>query len=350
LAGGMRLDELDYQLPPELIAQRPVERRDHSRLLVVDRRSGSIEDRHFYDLPGYVRPGDVLVINDTRVIPAGLTLVRPSGSHLDALFIRELEPGRWELMIRGIRKVRTGEQLRIDRTDAALGIIDRLTDKTCLVEVDPPVDAVRFLERFGDVPLPPYINRSSEERDLREADRQWYQTVFSKAPGAIAAPTAGLHFTEELLARLRSGGAEIATVTLHVGRGTFEPVTTDQLTEHKMHGEAFSVSAEAADRINSARSAGGRIIAVGTTSVRVLESVQDQGQVRAGQGWTELFICPPYRFKMVDCLITNFHLPRTTLLALVYAFAGIDLARRAYQHAIDRRYRFYSYGDAMLIL
>jgi len=343
----MRLDELDYNLPEELVAHRPVRRRDHARLLVIDRRAQSMVDRHFYDLSEYLKPGDVLVVNDTKVIPARLTLTRKTGGRLDALFVRELEFGRWELMIRGIGKLKGGEVLRVNRSETVFRFLERVTDKSAAVTVQPPVASVEFLNQFGAVPLPPYIDRANGPFD---DDRQWYQTVYSKTPGAVAAPTAGLHFTDDQFDQLRSIGVGIVPVTLHVGPGTFEPISAGTLAEHKMDREWFSVCERSADRINAARHAGARIAAVGTTTLRVLESARRYRRLQAGTGWTDLFIYPPYEFEMVDAMVTNFHLPRTTLLALIYAFAGTDLARQAYRHAIEARYRFYSYGDAMLIL
>jgi len=342
----MRLSELDYELPPELVAQSPAQPRDHSRMLVVDRTNGQLSDRRFFDLVEYLRAGDVLVLNDTQVIPARLVLIRPSGAETEGLFVREHAPGRWELMIRGINRLRPGSRLRLAGSDVELEFMERLTDKTGLVAVKTEVDTLAFLQKHGQVPLPPYIRREHEQPD----DRRRYQTVYANAPGAIAAPTAGLHFTDRLLAELRSRDVATATVTLHVGRGTFEPVAVEDLAEHPMHREWYSVSSEAAERINAARQAGGRAVAVGTTAVRVLESASADGALQPGETWTDILIHPPYRFKMVDVLITNFHLPRTTLLALVYAFAGTETARKAYQHAVREGYRFYSYGDAMLVI
>lgn len=346
----MRIEDLDYDLPSDLIAQSPVEPRDRSRMLVLDRRTKAISDRRFCELGEYLRPCDLLVLNDTEVIPARLALVRRTGTKLDALFVREQSLGRWELMVRGVGRLKSDEKLTIEGSPTTVRIIERISEKTCLVELDPPADSVEFLEQFGRMPLPPYIRRGSDDDELHRADRQRYQTVYSKTPGAIAAPTAGLHFTDKLLDQLQTDGIKAATVTLHVGRGTFEPISADKLQEHRMHSEWFSISDEAAELVSAARSAGGRIVAVGTTAVRVLESAQEQGRLTARQGWTDVFIYPPYKFKMVDVLITNFHLPRTTLLALVYAFAGVELTGDAYRHAIDQRYRFYSYGDAMVVV
>ena len=346
----MKRADLEYHLPPELIAQSPTEPRDHCRMLVVRRDDHSIHDRHFYDLGDYLQRGDVLVLNDTKVIPARLTLMRRTGGRLEGLFVRELDRSRWELMIRGIGKLKIGETLAIEGSDRCVRLAERSSEKTAIVELDQPTGAIEFLDRIGRMPLPAYIHRDGAGEDLEEEDRRWYQTVYSRAPGAIAAPTAGLHFTEAQLTALRQSGIETAMVTLHVGRGTFEPITAGSLGEHKMDREWYDVSVEAAATINAGRERGSKIVAVGTTAVRVLESAGVGGRLEPGRGWTDLFIYPPYRFRRVDALITNFHLPETTLLALVYAFAGAELVRRAYQHAIEKRYRFYSDGDAMVIL
>ncbi len=341
----MRTSELDYHLPPELIAQKAIEPRDHARMLVVNRTQNSLADRHFYNLPEYLERGDCLVLNDTQVIPARFFLHKPTGGRVECLFLREIETGSWEVMIKGAAKIKADAKLSLEGCDVVFIPGTRISAKTFEMRVDPPVSAVTLLRQFGHVPLPPYIHRADSREDL---DR--YQTVFNEKPGAVAAPTAGLHFTLKLLDRIRSLGIKIASVTLHVGMGTFEPLTAVDLKDHVMHREWYSVGKEAAETINSAKRSGGKIVAVGTTSVRVLETVADNGTIAPGQGWTNIFIYPPYQFKMVDRMITNFHLPQTTLLALVFAFAGKDLTLQAYQHAVEEKYRFFSYGDAMLIL
>ncbi len=344
----MRIDELDYNLPEELIAQVPVEPRDHSRLLVVDRQTGNLTDRNFYDLPEYLRKGDVLVVNDTRVVSARLFFRKSTGGKIEGLFVRQLKDDEWEMMIKGISKLKPGAELVLEESDSDVKFqfIERLSDKTVRVKLSRAVGVVEFLDKFGHVPLPPYIRRND-----RSEDKFRYQTVFSQMPGAIAAPTAGLHFTEKLIETIKALGVDIVSVTLHVGIGTFEPIQSEDVSQHKMHSEYFTVSERAADVINRKKEQGGRIIAVGTTSVRVLESAVDNaGRLQSCSGQTDIFIYPPYEFKLVDCLITNFHLPKTTLLAMIFAFAGRDLIMKAYEYAISQRYRFYSYGDGMLII
>lgn len=343
----MRIEELDYHLPEDRIAQTAAEPRDHARLLVVDRQGGTLADRRFYDLPQYLSPGDVLVLNDTRVIPARVFFHKAATKgRVEGLFLREHEPGVWEMMIKGMAKLRTGAELTVEGSGETFRVGRRLSAKTLEILVSSKVPAVEFLGTFGQVPLPPYIRRTTGKPE----DRQRYQTVFSATPGAVAAPTAGLHFTETLLNRIRAAGITIATVTLHVGLGTFEPLAVTEVEKHPMHGEWYSLTAESAAAVNAARAAGRKIVAVGTTSVRVLETACSEAGACTASGWTDIFIYPPYRFKIVDRMVTNFHLPRTTLLALVFAFAGRELALRAYEHAVAEGYRFYSYGDAMIIL
>ncbi len=343
----MKIEELDYYLPEELIAQFPVEPRDNSRLLVVNRLTGKLSDRNFYNLCEYLSAGDVLVINDTRVISARLFFRKVStGGKIEGLFVRQISSDEWEMMIKGISKLRPGAELVLEGSDVKFTFVERLSEKTVRIKLNRPVDVVEFLDRFGHVPLPPYIRREDKAED-----RFRYQTIFSDIPGAVAAPTAGLHFTERLIDKIRGMGVIISNVTLHVGMGTFEPIQTEDVRKHKMHSECFSVSKESANKINHAKRKGRRIFAVGTTCVRVLESAVDvNGNVKSCSGQTDIFIYPPYEFRVVDCMITNFHLPKTTLLAMIFAFAGRELTLRAYGHAIEQRYRFYSYGDAMLII
>ncbi|MFA5865182.1 MAG: tRNA preQ1(34) S-adenosylmethionine ribosyltransferase-isomerase QueA [Phycisphaerae bacterium] len=342
----MRIEELDYELSEELIAQTAIEPRDHSRLLIVNRTTGEFFDRHFYDLPEYLASGDVLVLNDTKVIPARVIFYKTTKGKVEGLFLREIETGQWEMMFRGMAKLRTGIELRVEGSDVKFFIGQRLSSKSFELITEPKVPAVEFLEQFGQVPLPPYIQKGK----ANPQDRRRYQTVFANSSGAVAAPTAGLHFTNDLLDKIKKKGVNVVTVTLHVGLGTFEPVTANDLKDHKMHLEWYRLSKETAEIINTAKAEGKKVIPVGTTSVRVLETAATEHQVLPGEGWTEIFIYPRYRFNIVDQLVTNFHLPRTTLLAMIFAFAGKDLVKRAYQHAIENRYRFYSYGDAMLIL
>ncbi|HEY7358891.1 MAG TPA: tRNA preQ1(34) S-adenosylmethionine ribosyltransferase-isomerase QueA [Ktedonobacterales bacterium] len=348
----MRTSDFDYDLPPELIAQTPIEPRDASRLLVVKRATGELAHCHFRDIGAYLRPGDLLVANRSRVIPARLAGRKAdTGGAVEALLLArrpDLGPVYWEALVRPGRRIREGQELRFERGQSELSasVVARTEAGGRILRFAPPasgepLDAV--LAQLGTVPLPPYIRAPL-------ANPERYQTVYSREPGSAAAPTAGLHFTPELLARLEARGVETAYVLLHVGLDTFRPVEEDDPRDHKMHSEAFELNEQAAAQINAARARGGRIIAVGTTSVRVLESLPDAAQVEPAQGRTALFITPGHRFRLVDALITNFHLPRSSLLMLVSAFAGDEVMRRAYAEAIARRYRFFSFGDAMLIL
>jgi len=322
-----RLSDYDYNLPRELIAQRPLERREDSRMMVLNRDAQTIEHRQFHELKKFLQPGDLLVLNDTRVLPARRF---SNDGTIEFLFIDQIEPRRWKCLVRPGRKMRVGVTTKIDETTLRVEEITR--DGERIVALDDDVD----LYIGGSTPLPPYIGRASNEED-----RARYQTVFARTPGALAAPTAGLHFTPEILAEIPH-----TFVTLHVGSGTFLPVRSENVSEHRMHAEHFSISASAASAINGAK----RIVAVGTTVVRVLESARrENGKLIAQTGSTDIFIYPPYRFRAVDRLLTNFHLPRSTLLMLASAFAGHEFLLRAYQEAIRERYRFYSYGDCMLI-
>ncbi len=344
----MDINRLDYNLPEDLIAQQAVEPRDHSKMLVLNREDRSCTDKHFFDLPEFLRPDDILVLNDTKVIPARINFRKTTGGRVEGLFLREIKFGEWEVMLKGISKVKPGTKLLIAGSNVKFTAISRLTPKTASLKVHPKTSAVELLEKVGHVPLPPYIHRQSNNQE-RE-DRSRYQTVFSSQPGAVAAPTAGLHFTNELLSQIRQMGVRTVTVTLHVGMGTFEPIKTESLASHDMHSEYYSISESSASTLNEAKAKGQRIIAVGTTSVRVLETASDDSGISARSGWTDIFIYPPYRFRMVDAMITNFHLPRTTLLAMIFAFAGRTFTLQAYEHAVKNQYRFYSYGDATLIL
>lgn len=334
----METSLFDYALPEELIAQEPVEPRDASRLLIVHRATGQLEHRHFYDLPDYLQAGDTLVLNDTRVSARRLFGRKPTGGRVELLLLRPLGDGRWHALVRPGRRLPEGSLILLDEGHTAQ-IEARLEEGIRLVRFIPPDDA--WLQQVGQIPLPPYIHRQ-----LTDPER--YQTVFAREPGAAAAPTAGLHFTPQLLERLKTQGVQITTVTLHVSLDTFRPLQSEHVEAHKMHGEWFTLSPEAAAVINQTR---GRIVAVGTTSVRVLESAAvGRRQVQPLTGETRLYITPGYAFKVVDALITNFHAPRTTVLVLVCAFAGRELILHAYQEAIRLRYRFLSFGDAMLIL
>ncbi len=347
----MLLTHFDYYLPPELIAQEPAPARDASRLLVLDRMTGRIAHRTFSDLPEYLQPGDVLVINDTRVMPARLFGVYDDGKSVEILLVRPAGEHDWEAMVRPAKPARVGRRLllacgHLEATVVTLGIHGRR-----ILRFPPDVNLRRLLDSYGVVPLPPYIRRrAATEADESLTDRERYQTVYAREDGAVAAPTAGLHFTPELLGRIRDLGVHICPVTLHVGPGTFLPVRTEDLAEHRMESERYTIPEGTADAVNSAKRERRRVVAVGTTSVRSLEhAAQGRRTLPAGSGDADLFITPGFRFRMVDAFLTNFHLPRSTPLILVAAFAGMEATRRAYLDAIARRYRFYSYGDAMLI-
>jgi len=341
----MRLDDFDFDLPRERIADRPAEPRDAARLLVAP-AAGEFADRHIGDLPDLLRPGDLLVSNDTKVIPARLVGARGAAT-VEITLAHDLGGGNWQAFAKGARRLNPGDRIAFAGDFAA-----EMTAKEPegLVALRFDLEGCAFaaaLARHGAMPLPPYIRRP---RGGDPADREHYQTMFARRPGAVAAPTAGLHFTPVLLDRLTARGIELATVTLHVGPGTFLPVKTDDPREHRMHGEWGVVSAETAGRIRAAKGRGGRIVAIGTTSARLLESAAaETGEVGPFSGETRLFILPGYRFKTVDLLLTNFHLPRSTLFMLVAALAGLDRMKTAYAHAIDAGYRFFSYGDACLI-
>ena len=340
----MKKSDFYYDLPPELIAQTPVEPRDSSRLLIYDRKNGSYCDRRFYDLPAFLHAGDLLVINNTRVLPARIYGKRAgTGGFVEFLLSKRLNYTDWEVLCRPARKAMQGAEIVFgDRLRAT--VIGRGEEGLRTVRFDFEGVFEAILAEIGEMPLPHYIHE-------KLADNERYQTVYAKEEGSSAAPTAGLHFTPRLMERLRQAGVDFVEVLLHVGLGTFRPVKTDDILAHKMHSEFYRVSAEAAAKINDAKTAGRRVIAVGTTSVRVLESsADDRGFIREGCGDTDIFIYPPYRFKAVDGLITNFHLPESTLIMLVSAFIGRENTLSLYDHAVKERYRFFSFGDATLLL
>lgn len=339
----MRLGDFDFPFDPSLVASQPVSPRDQARLLVLNRTTRGLDHHHVSDIPQLLNPGDLLVVNDTKVMAARVAgLKRPTGRPVDVLFVREREANRWEIMVKG--SFRIGQIIEFAHDTRATIIKRDAMGTEVMVESTFPV--TKLFEEHGAMPLPPYIKRAPTHED-----HQWYQTVFARQAGAIAAPTAGLHFTEELFNRLRVAQIKVANVTLHVGPGTFKPVTVDRIEDHQMGAEAFTVSGETVNAIQETKRAGGRVVAVGTTVVRTLETVmKEKGEMVPMAGESRLFVTPGFQFKVVDALMTNFHLPRTTLLMLVSAFAGIDLIRRAYEEAVKERYRFYSYGDAMLIL
>jgi S-adenosylmethionine:tRNA ribosyltransferase-isomerase len=344
-ARGSRTSDYDFDLPADRIAQRPLDRRDASRLMIVDRASGDIRHGTFRDIAKLIAPSDVLVVNRTRVLRARLLGTRDSGAPAEILLLKSLGDARYEARVSPGGKLKPGRHIRIAE-DLTVEILQVTERRTRIVKLESPLPLDEAIERHGHIPLPPYIERPDAPED---ADR--YQTVFARESGSVAAPTAGLHFTDELLAALAARGVARAEVLLHVGAGTFKPVEVDDPAQHVMHEEWYSVSADGARTINERRAVGGRVWAVGTTSVRTLESAaNDDGTIRAGDGDTRIFIRPPYTFRAVDRIVTNFHLPRSTLIMLVAAFAGYELTMRAYRTAVESGYRFYSYGDAMVVV
>ena len=339
----MNLSEFDFPFDPTLIASEPVLPRHAARLLCLDRQSGVLSHRQVADLPDLLAPGDLLVVNDTKVLAARVSgRKQPAGTAVDVLFVKDLGDAVWEVMLKG--HFRVGQTILFDG-DASATVVQR-DEAGTKIRMASPVPVADFLRAHGRMPLPPYIKRSAQPED-----QVWYQTCFADREGAIAAPTAGLHFTPELMARLRARGVETAAVTLHVGPGTFKPVVVERIEDHQMGEEWFEVNAQTVGAILKAKQSGGRVVAVGTTVVRALESAaQRSGGLQAATGESRLFISPGFHFTVVDALMTNFHLPRTTLLMLVSALAGVEAMRNAYAEAVSRRYRFYSYGDAMLIL
>ena len=341
-----RTSDFDFPLPPELVAQSPAERRDASRLLVVDRSTGDLDHRVFSDLVDYIPAGDVLVLNETRVFPARLIGRKPTGAQAEVLLLTPHggDETTWTALVRPGARLKPGRTVEI-APELAVEIVSSTPGGERIVRLLTDLPVAEALDRFGEVPLPPYV-----ERPATAEDRERYQTVYARERGSVAAPTAGLHFTPGLLEAIEAKGVRVARLVLHVGVGTFRPVETEDPTEHRMHSERYHVPAAAAAAINEVRASGGAVWAVGTTVVRTLESVAtDDGVVHPGEGETAIFIRPPYRFKAVDRLVTNFHLPKSTLLMLVSALAGHELTMRAYAEAVERRYRFFSYGDAMLI-
>ena len=333
-----------YDLPEELIAQTPIEPRDHSRLLVYNRATREIAHKHFYDVIDYLNPGDALVINETRVIPARLYGVRAGGGACELLLLKQLGPKRWESLVRPGAKLKVGKTVSIGDGRMTATIVGESDGGARIVEFECEGTFEAALDELGEMPLPPYIHE-------KLADRNRYQTVYAKEDGSAAAPTAGLHFTPELLDRIRAKGIDVIPILLHVGLGTFRPVKAENVEDHEMHCEYYEVSEDAANRIRAAKASGHRVVAVGTTSVRTLESsAQETGEVAAKKGWTQIFITPGFHFNAVDALITNFHLPGSTLIMLISALMGREETLRVYEIAVKERYRFFSFGDAMLIL
>ena len=341
----MNTADFDFHLPEELIAQTPLEKRDASRLLVVDRSSGEFSDQHFDSIIDQLQPGDALVMNNTRVLPARLYGEKPgTGGHVELLLLKNTEGDQWEVLAKPAKRLKVGAQVSFGDGRLTATVVDELEHGGRIVRFDYQGIFLEVLESLGEMPLPPYIHE-------KLADRERYQTVYAKENGSAAAPTAGLHFTKELLAQIEAKGVKLVYLTLHVGLGTFRPVSVDNLEEHEMHSEFYTLSEEAAATLCEVKANGHRVIAVGTTSIRTLETIGNkfQGDIQADSGWTNIFIKPGYQWQIVDAFSTNFHLPKSTLVMLVSAFAGRDLTLKAYEHAIAERYRFFSFGDAMFI-
>ena len=339
----MNKSDFDFYLPEELIAQTPLEKRDNSRLLHLDKNTGKIEHKHFYDIKQYIRPGDCLVLNDSRVLPARLIGTRPTGGAVELVLLKDLGDNCWECLSRPGRKTKPGQELIFGNGELTAVVQDLTQGGNRIVKFDYKGIFLEILERLGKMPLPPYI-----KEELQDSER--YQTVYSKELGSAAAPTAGLHFTNELLSEIEDMGVSICCVTLHVGLGTFRPVKAENIEDHDMHSEFCIIPEDTAKTVNDTKKAGGRVIAVGTTSCRTLESfTTDDGVLQATSGWTNIFIYPGYTFKCIDALITNFHLPESTLIMLVSALAGRECILNAYKTAVNEKYRFFSFGDAMFI-
>lgn len=347
----MLLSEFDYELPQELIAQYPCEKRDNSKMLVLDKAEKSIQHKHFYDIVDFLDEDCVLILNNTKVIPARLYGEKEgTGAKIEIFLLKERDNHNWEVLIKPSKRVKSGTKIKVS-TELSVEVIEALEDDgKWLVHLDYAGNIFEVLQRVGNIPLPPYIERKMSSDELKKLDFQRYQTVYALNEGSVAAPTAGLHFTEEILEKLRLKGVEIGYVTLNVGLGTFRPVKCENVLDHKMDSETFEITQETADLINSAKSKGKKLVAVGTTTVRTLETAfKIYGKIQACQNSSELFIYPPYEFKVVDNLITNFHLPKSTLLMLVSALMGKDFIFEAYKEAIANKYRFYSYGDCMYL-
>ena len=341
----MNTADFDFDLPEELIAQTPLEKRDASRLLVVDKETGAFSDQHFDQIIDQLQPGDALVMNNTRVLPARLYGIKPeTGGHVELLLLKNTQDDDWEVLAKPAKRLRVGSQISFGDGRLTATVVEELDHGGRIVRFGYEGIFLEVLESLGEMPLPPYIHE-------KLSDRERYQTVYAKENGSAAAPTAGLHFTKELLEQIAAKGVKLVYLTLHVGLGTFRPVSVDSLDDHEMHSEFYSLSEEAAQTLRQVKAKGGRVIAVGTTSIRTLETIGSkfQGQIQADSGWTNIFIKPGYDWKVVDAFSTNFHLPKSTLVMLVSAFAGRSLTLEAYEHAIAERYRFFSFGDAMFI-
>ncbi len=341
----MKTSDFYYDLPEELIAQTPVEPRDSSRMLVMDRKTGALEHKHFYDIIDYLNEGDCLILNDSRVLPARIYGVKEgTGANVEFLLLKHIESKRWETLVKPGKKARTGAKFVFGDGLMKCTVIDVTEDGNRIVDFECDGNFYEKLDRLGQMPLPPYIHEKLK-------DQERYQTVYSRELGSAAAPTAGLHFTKELLSKVEQKGVKIGFVTLHVGLGTFRPVKVDDVTAHKMHSEHYELPEKTARLINETKNRGGRVISVGTTSCRTLETVaKKEGCIKESEGWTDIFIYPGFKFEVLDGLITNFHLPESTLIMLVSAFADFDMVMNAYQTAVKEKYRFFSFGDAMFIL
>jgi len=344
-----KLSDYNYTLPKELIAQQPLENREDARLLVLYRSTGKVEHRKFHEITEYLYPRDLLVLNNTKVIPALITGKRISGASLELLLTEETGENQWKVLIKSNAKLKIGEEIYIGNNLILAKLLDKAEDGSWLIKFDKKYDVKELLGRIGKMPLPPYIKRNKHE-DLFSFDKERYQTVFAQKEGAIAAPTAGLHFSQNTLEKIKQSGVEIGFVTLHVGMGTFLPIKTDDIRDHRMHKEYYECPQEIIQRIQKTREQNRRVIAAGSTSCRVLETIAMNDKTPQLSGWTNLFIYPPYNFQCVDVLLTNFHLPKTTLLLLVSAFAGRENIMNAYEIAKNKGYRFFSYGDCMMII
>lgn len=338
-------EDFDYDLPEELIAQTPLEHRDQSRILVLDSKTGEYQDDYFYNVIDRLNPGDALVMNDSRVLPARIYGVKPdTGGHLEVLLLNNIKGDQWETLVKPAKRAKVGTKISFGNGELTAVVKEELEHGGRIVEFEYDGIFLEVLESLGEMPLPPYIKEKLDDPEM-------YQTVYSKEVGSAAAPTAGLHFTEELLAKIEAKGVKLVYLTLHVGLGTFRPVSVDNIEEHKMHSEFYRLSEEAAETLNEVRKNGGRIVATGTTSIRTLETIGSKfnGEIKADSGWTDIFIKPGYEWKVVNAFITNFHLPKSTLVMLVSAFTGRENILNAYRHAVEEKYRFFSFGDAMFI-
>ena len=345
----MKTSDFDYELPENLIAQFPTQKRSESKMLVLDKSKQSLEHKHFYDIIDYLTDNDILVLNNTKVIPARLFGTKETGAKIEVFLLKDLKNGRWEVLMKPAKRVHLNDKIKIS-DELSVIAKEQMEDGKRIVEIVCDGDIYDLLNKYGNIPLPPYIERKMTSDEIKKLDYNRYQTVYAKKEGSVAAPTAGLHFTEEILQKLKNKGVTVCYVTLNVGLGTFRPVKCDDITEHKMDSEEFEISEETAKIITEGKANGKNIVAVGTTSVRTLETAYAQfGEIKACKSSSRLFIYPPYEFKVIDKLITNFHLPKSTLIMLVSAFAGKDFVFRAYKTAVENNYRFYSYGDCMFI-